>query len=1191
MCLHITFKTLKHFVSVAFISVFIICFPFSALAQSSSNLIKKTFPIVGDTLVLDSLSIIPNTLNLRDEMGSLIDESTYTFFPFSSKVIWLQKPQSFVTATYRHYPFALANRFYKKNIQDYINQNTVINIAGFEYRPTNKIDDFIDFGSIEYAGNFSRGLSFGSNQDVVLNSVLNLQLRGNLTKDLEVIANVTDNNIPIQPDGTTQQLQEFDKIFIQLRRKEQSIIVGDFDMIASPGYFMRYSKKAQGARIDGVADFKKAGVLRVNAGGGISRGKFVRNTLPIREGNQGPYKLFGANGESFIIVLANTEEVFVNGVKQVRGFDKDYIIDYNTGQITFTPRRILTRDLRVVVEFEYAERSYQRSMAQVNLDYEVKKTKIGFSIYSEQDSKNQNVQQNLTPEKKQLLASIGDSLDKAFFTGVDSVSFDASRILYRRVDTFFTFIPGVFPYTYYEYSTNAADAKFNLNFSFVGEGAGNYVIASNTANGRSYRFVPPVYDEVNSRFVLQGAYEPVIKLIAPAYEQLYTLRAEQGIGKYVKFGSEVSLSNRDINLFSKQNDNDNLGLGTFHTLTFQKYLKGDSIKKKSVYINAAYEFIDKRFLPIERYRNVEFTRDFNTIHGLGQSNEHNSSFSLGYDVQQLFSTSYRLRSFISQANYQGFEHGLALRYTPKHTDIRMNSTVLHAKSTKESTLFVRPSGEISYRIPKMKGWKIGLLFNHEILRTQLNNTDTLDKLRSHVWQEYRFFMQSPDTNLSQYRIEYFLRTEQKAKGLGYDLPDRIGHNVSITGNVANLKNQSLTWNLTYRNVSDRDRDSVRGKNELQNFYLGRIDYTFNFLKGLLRSTFFYQLGAGQQPKLQLVYVISPTNKGDYIWQGDINNNGQKDITEFVPLNFQTDSSYIRTFIFTPDLVPINEVELNEALNINPSGLVKKSSSKFVKALGLFSFFNSIQLSKKIFSDKRNDPAEYFLPVSLNVNDTNIVQQVISSKNSIFFNRFSSKINAQFDVNFFETKTLLTSGVESRKNNAQTLTVRWNFWKTILLQTIFTNALKANNSDFFKEQQYNIEALETRNEISYLYKSMIRVGLNYAYLNRKNTLSIFGGQKAEQHQIALDFRFNKSSWTTVNSRFTFTQVRYADNGKLNNQAEFVILEGLRNGQNYVWNVSLEQKLNSLLQLVIGYDGRKTGTDRVVHSGRAEIRALF
>ena len=53
----------------------------------------------------------------------------------------------------------------------------------------------------------------------------------------------------------------------------------------------------------------------------------------------------------------------------------------------------------------------------------------------------------------------------------------------------------------------------------------------------------------------------------------------------------------------------------------------------------------------------------------------------------------------------------------------------------------------------------------------------------------------------------------------------------------------------------------------------------------------------------------------------------------------------------------------------------------------------------------------------------------------------------------------------------------------------------------------------------------------------------------------------------------------------------MLEGLQSGTNYTWNLSLQKRITSYLDLNINYLGRKSETANAIHTGTVQLRATF
>jgi hypothetical protein len=78
-------------------------------------------------------------------------------------------------------------------------------------------------------------------------------------------------------------------------------------------------------------------------------------------------------------------------------------------------------------------------------------------------------------------------------------------------------------------------------------------------------------------------------------------------------------------------------------------------------------------------------------------------------------------------------------------------------------------------------------------------------------------------------------------------------------------------------------------------------------------------------------------------------------------------------------------------------------------------------------------------------------------------------------------------------------------------------------------------------------------------------------------------------TSLRAKATIANIRYI--GESNSVVAFSMLEGLQDGKNYLWSLNLDRQISKTVQLGLTYEGRKTGVNRNVHVGRAQVRALF
>ena len=1201
-----------------------------------SNLRSRTVAAWRPVQRLDSLTVAPPLLTATDSatgqvLNPLLFSIRYNFLHIDTARLRTICPDcQTLRVSYRAWPYNLAARINRLD-STAIRRNSRTDAIEFDYSPYSPSTKPWETSGLVSNGAYTRGLSFGNSQNLVFNSNLNLQLDGKLGNDIELQAALSDNSIPLQPDGTTRQLQEFDRIFIQLKRKNTRLIAGDYDLVRPAyGYFSNYFKRLQGAMV--ITEFglrnaesgrhnrpagptipystfaipHSADTLSVRVAAAVSRGKFTRQTIAGQEGNQGPYRLQGAEGERFIIVLAGTEKVYIDGQLLRRGLSDDYIVDYNLGELTFTTRRLITKDSRIIVEFEYAVQTYLRSTLAANLGWNTRRARVYANFYAEQDSRNNGGGQDLSPTQRRSLAEAGDDLRSAYVSGIDTLAaFDPVRVLYSQVDTL---VCGQLR-PILVYSTQADSARFAARFTEVPPGQGNYVQATTAANGRVYRWIAP--DPVTCQPA--GNFEPVIRLIAPEQRQLFTLGTEVQPFRGSQVQAEVALSNNDRNRFSPLGNSDDLGGAGFFSWK-QRLLTGK--KGWRAQLNGNYEYTARTFLPLNPYRPAEFTRDWNANTSLDTVTEQLARAGLAVQKKGWGDARYEYGTFQRQGVYNGQRHFGQLHTQRKGFAFFAETNLLETDGRTERTRFIRPKGEVSKTFftkkPRLQSpadsrvrrdslglpapvFKIGLYAERERNERRLPQADTLNA--ASFWYDlYRLYFQTE--GIWQYGGFVSRRTDMAPVGAFFKrntIADELNLNgkwqppaLTRTGARREL-NQSLAWNFTYRNLRILAPELTR--QTPQSTYLGRVDYNLTAWKGAVAFTTGYELGSGQSPKTEFNYVSVNPGEGQYTWV-DRNRDSILQVDEMEIAVFQDQANYVRIAVTTTDYVRTDNVLLNQSLRLDPR-LVWANRRGWRRSLSRFSTQSTLQINRRTYADA---PVDAWNPFQLAVADTALVTVSAATRQVLFVNRAHPVWDASIGQGENRSQVALTTGFERRRTTDWTLHGRLNLGRAWSAEADVVRGLKSSANEAFNSRNYFIHSWEAGPKLTWLPSRTFRTVVQLNWKDSQNTPP--GSEKAIQTDFNTEITWNPQAKkngqsfqaaTSLRAKGTFANIKYT--GQANTALAFTMLEGLQNGRNFLWSLNLDRQLSRSVQLSLNYEGRKTGEGRVVHVGRAQVRAVF
>lgn len=1028
--------------------------------------------------------------------------------------------------------------------------------------------------SLQGTGSVSRSLSVGNNQNFVLDAGMNLQLSGFIAPDVEIVANITDENLPVQPEGNTRYIKDFNKIFLQLKYKDVlKVTAGDIEVRPVQNtYFFKLFRQFAGVELEVNTRFDSTDVNSLSniVGGGITKGKFVRNQVVPIHGVQGPYKLTGSQGETNIVILSGTEKVFLDGVLLTRGQDNDYVIDYNVGEVMFTAKHLIASTNRIVVTFEYSDRYYSRYNLYTENEFRHEKNNkltLGVHFFHEQDLKNRSIQPELTDEQMAFLSSSGDISTASYASASPANDYLISEILYFQKDTM---VDGIAYSPVYAYADGRRDSVYRVSFSYVGSNKGNYVLSQNVANGKVYQWVAPVQG------LPQGDYEPVVQLNTPKMNDLMAINASYAISDKLTAMTELAFSYADNNLFSKEGDDNNAGIAYKLKLDFRTKLGKrvrDSLWRYRMGLD--YEFVHKNYTPLKSFRPVEYYREYNLESDYTfSSSEQLTGFSTGFEHAAKGRTFYTFSWLARFGDVSGFRHELASRHSFGSWQWNSVSSYLSSNQQVQNTRFVKTVNDFSKSFSKVK---IGLKEYLEYNVFRVPTTDTL-RANSYAFNETVIYLANSDSVTGySYLVQFKNRVDDEVYNNILSVRS-LSSEAQVGFEVTKWRHNRLKGAVTYRN--DRVRDTLRNFVSEHNF-VANVNYSGSFWKGAVTLGVYYEAGSGMEQKREYTFLRVAAGQGSYVWN-DYNGNGIEELNEFELAVFQNEADYVKVWLSTNEYVSTYNSGTTQTLQLRPAN-VWRNKSGFRKVMSMFS--NSTMLRTCQKTAMRND-LRVLNPYPFRVEDSVLVNQSLNFKNNFAFSLPSSYISLNYVTMLNQSKNLLYYGMESMNLEHHELVARLEFAEMWILRTMYRYSVKESRVEGFAGRDYRIAAHHLEQSVTLNFPFGLSLSLAGEAGCKRN---LWSGEMMNRYKAGLDATYRMRQLGAVNLQVQYINILY--NGATAGSLAYEMLDGLSVGHNLLWNLTYQTKLFEYLQLNLQYEGRVTNDRKLIHSGFLQLKAFF
>lgn len=1018
--------------------------------------------------------------------------------------------------------------------------------------------------SLQRSGSITRGILAGNRRDATIESGLRLQLAGQVSDAVDVRAVLTDESTPILPEGTTQRLSEIDRLFIEIGARQGRAQLGDIDVAYDGSEFARFTRKVQGVGLtaeSGPASFRVMGAT--------ARGIFWSQEIEVQDGVQGPYRLRGQRGERFIFVVPGSEAVYIDGEQVERGEVNDYVIDYATGELTFTAARLVRADNRVRVEYQYRTTEFTRTVlgAEAAAAFGRRRQgpprlKLAATVLREADGRTFDQELGLTEGDRDLLSAAGDSV--VFKSGASQVAYDAEApyVQYVRRDTL---IGGAAATYFAPVTARPEGAVFRVRFTHVGPGRGTYVRQGQTANGIAYSWRGPA----------GGDYEPVRVLPKPREQRMVDIRGILAPLAGVEVFGEWARSALDLNRFSDLHGADDAGGAYLAGIRMLPHRLGPG-SWGTLALEARRRQVRQGFVPFNRIRPVEFARRWNLdsrrssnfLRGDELSDEARMEWAFG-SMSEARAEVGRIRladGFEGTRSEMGLEisEGGIPRASWRTESIRSKDPFLA-----ENGRWIRHRGLVEQPIRAVTP---GFEYESERRHMRPAGAEGLTAA-SHAFVELRPQIAWQQTDLALGALVEFRREDRLEGGApsGADQTLTVETNFDVRP-ARTLRMEGRTgWRS--RGLADGGRE--------QSVVL-RWSGNWQPRQRLLRLNWHYEALSERTPVLQEIFIRTGAEIGEFVWRDD-NADGVVQLDEFVPETTQDEGVYVRTFLPSDNLQSVTGLQSRASLEFAPGRRWRTAGAAWKSRLANVSTRTSVQLREKSSASRLSDI--YLMRLSRFRSPEHTLRGLLNFRQDLFLFRNQAGYGVDASYRALRSLNALAAGIEERQVSAvggQAWVRPSPLWQVRLRAE---TEHKVTDSETFASRSYDIRSWKAEPELLLSPGELWRFTLAASAAIKK-------AREADVRtwRFPLSAAYSRAGKASVTARFEGASI--AIGGAVPaGMAYFELTDGRGQGTSFLWSVTAWYQLTATLRANLAYHGRSPEGAPDIHTVRMQLSAAF